>query len=220
MGTVYYVGTCPHCLAAKRTFTSCRQALLRKNESGSRWRLQMSCNACARRIDVLLASAGLDGPLDGPGSITLPRHGGQIAPALPFIVEAVYPKPRAIPAPFATPLQPADRLSAARARLALGDFEACATLCVSALDLASHDLMPAIDGLRERFHRLRNEGVIPSTLAAWGHFIRIEGSAATLLDEDVAEEEAQELLDFTETFLLFAFSRPGAGIAAPRRRAG
>ena len=220
MGTVYYVGTCPHCLAAKRTFTSCRQALLRKNESGSHWRLQMSCNACARRIDVLLASAGLDGPLDGPGSITLPRHAGQIAPALAFVVQAEYPKPRVLPAPFATPLPPAYRLSAARARLALGDFEACATLCVSALDLASHDLLPEVDGLRERFHRLRNEGVIPSTLAAWGHFVRIDGSAATLLDDDIAEEEAQELLDFTETFLLFAFSRPGAGIAAPRRRAG
>jgi hypothetical protein len=219
MGTVYYVGTCPHCLAAKRTFTACGQSLLRKNGNGSRWRLQMSCGSCARRIDVLLASAGLDGPLDGPGTITLPRHGGQAAPGLAFIVQAVYPKPRATPTPFATPLQPADRLSAARVRLIKGDFEACAALCVSALDLASQDLLPGISGLRERFHRLRNEGVIPPTLAAWGHFVRIEGSAATLLDEDVAEEEAQELLDFTETFLLFAFSRPGAGISNRRLRA-
>lgn len=42
----------------------------------------------------------------------------------------------------------------------------------------------------------------------WAHIIRIDSNGAVHSDEEFTQEEAEEILNFTELFLLYAFTLP------------
>ncbi|WP_128575638.1 hypothetical protein [Photorhabdus temperata] len=45
-------------------------------------------------------------------------------------------------------------------------------------------------------------------MAQWASIIRLDGNTSVHSDEEFDESEARELLDFVETFLLYAFTLP------------
>lgn len=62
--------------------------------------------------------------------------------------------------------------------------------------------------LNARINKLKADQTITAEMADWAHIVRLEGNESAHSDEETTKEEAQELIDFTETFLLYAFTLP------------
>lgn len=77
------------------------------------------------------------------------------------------------------------------------------------IDLATKELLPEHKGqLNGRIKQLLEKGVITKQLSDWADIIRLDGNSAIHDYDDFSEEEARQLLDFTEMFLMYAFTLP------------
>ena len=68
-------------------------------------------------------------------------------------------------------------------------------------ELASKKLASRIDALAER-------QLLTPAMREWAHIIRLDGNAAVHEEEDIDEESANALKNFTEVFLLYTFTLP------------
>ncbi len=75
-------------------------------------------------------------------------------------------------------------------------------------DLTTQHLKPGKDTFYKRIDALHKEGKLTTELKDWAHLIRLDGNEANH-GEAATEEEAQELLDFTELFLTYVYTLPG-----------
>lgn len=84
-------------------------------------------------------------------------------------------------------------------------FRKCLESATKILDstLASKALVKRIDALAEA-------GRLTTELASWAHEIRLGGNEAAHEDEPFTVEEAQDLRNFIENFLRYAFTLPSA----------
>jgi Domain of unknown function (DUF4145) len=64
------------------------------------------------------------------------------------------------------------------------------------------DMKPRIDALAAK-------GYLTPQLREWAHQVRLDGNDAVHDEDPFTEEEAQELLDFTELFLTYVYTLPG-----------
>lgn len=62
--------------------------------------------------------------------------------------------------------------------------------------------------LRRRVDLLFENNLITQDMHDWATLIREEGNNAVHSDEDYTQEEAQELIDFTEVFLMYLYTLP------------
>lgn len=75
------------------------------------------------------------------------------------------------------------------------------------IDLATKELLPDHKGqLKGRIKDLLKSNIITQQLFDWANIIRLSGNDANHEYEDFTEYEAQQLLDFAEMFLLYAFT--------------
>lgn len=120
-----------------------------------------------------------------------------------------YPTPREKSAPDHTPERIAKPFIEAKDNLFRGRFETSELLCRKALDIATKVLLPGTkDSLNARINKLKTDQIITAEMADWAHIVRLEGNESAHSDDETTKEEAQELIDFTETFLLYAFTLP------------
>lgn len=80
-----------------------------------------------------------------------------------------------------------------------------------AVDLALKEIAPAAENLplAKRIDKAVEAGLLTKDLAQWAHEIRIFGNEAVHDPVEVSEQEATEIKDFTELFLLYVFTLPG-----------
>ncbi|OTQ54782.1 DUF4145 domain-containing protein [Gilliamella apis] len=77
------------------------------------------------------------------------------------------------------------------------------------VDLATKELLPEHTGmLNSRIKQLLDIGVITQQLFDWVDIIKLGGNSANHDYDDFTENEAKQLLDFTEMFLMYAFTLP------------
>lgn len=215
-------GTCPHCGTNEVAFTSVAQVRVTENDQGkSWWNVFFACNRCLGGLVVRVYSSMQFGPHGQPGNISIPGRGkngnGYLAD---FEVAGSYPAPPTHQAPDSVPERIAATYIEASENLHRQKHETSQMLSRKALDLATKQLLPGSKKkLYGRIEELRDSGKITQEMADWAHIVRDEGNDSVHDDTEVTREAAAELLAFTETFLMYAFTLPGM-IAKRRQGAG
>lgn len=127
-------------------------------------------------------------------------------------VRRIYPAAIKHKAPTATPERASKFFIEAKENFERGNYETAVGLARKVIDLTTHSLGVAADisvnNLSARINRLRDNNLLTPDMAAWAHFVRLDGNESVHTDEEFTEKEAKEVLDFTETFLLYAFTLP------------
>lgn len=77
------------------------------------------------------------------------------------------------------------------------------------IDLATKELLPEHTGmLNSRIKQLRDNNIITEQISDWADIVKLGGNSATHDYDDFTEQEAKQLLDFTEMFLMYTFTLP------------
>ncbi len=88
--------------------------------------------------------------------------------------------------------------------LGAGAYVATATMCRRALETLCRQYYPDIRNLAWALTQLRSDGIIDGQLAEWAQALRESGNLAAHDGEaDISEEDAEDLLDFTEAILSY-----------------
>jgi hypothetical protein len=78
------------------------------------------------------------------------------------------------------------------------------------LDAALKLLHPNGSGnLIKRINSAADEGLLTKDLANWAHRLRIEGNDAVHDEDPFTQEEAEQLYQFAELFMMYVFTLPG-----------
>lgn len=123
-----------------------------------------------------------------------------------------YPEHNTPSAPYGVPDRVAKFFVEAKENLMRGKFETSVGLSRKVIDLATHHLGVSADisvnNLSSRINRLKEKNMLTADMADWAHIVRLDGNESVHTDEEFTEQEAKEILDFTETFLLYSFTLP------------
>lgn len=123
---------------------------------------------------------------------------------------AEYPAPQSIEAPQYLPKSIQSFFIQAAHTLKSGILDASAMMSRKTLEVAVKKLHPEGTGnLYNRIEKLHDLGIITSELKNWAHVIRDDGNEAAHEEDPVTPEFADELLSFTELFLMYSFTMPG-----------
>lgn len=79
------------------------------------------------------------------------------------------------------------------------------------MDLATKAIRGEVaksETLYQRIEALKQGGIITNDMAVWAHAVRLDGNGPVHDESEISEAEAQDLLNFTQTFLLYAFTLP------------
>ncbi|AZV93563.1 hypothetical protein CBF45_07395 [Bordetella sp. J329] len=218
-GYAICTGTCPHCGTNEVAFTSVGQVKVVENKnSESLWNVFFACNRCLGGLVVQTSSSMRFGPHGQPGIIAIPGSGSNAhGYSAKFEVIESYPSPPTHQAPESVPERIAATYIEASENLHRQKHETSQMLSRKALDLATKQLLPGSKKqLYGRIEELRDSGKITQEMADWAHIVRDEGNDSVHDDTEVTREAAAELLAFTETFLMYAFTLPG--MIAKRRQ--
>ncbi|SNC62822.1 protein of unknown function [Marinobacter sp. es.048] len=199
MGTI--IRNCPHCHAANVSFASFADFLKPSDQSQKVFLTAFSCGNChSGYFAEFYFTAGK--PLHGTAG-NLEKVTG-----LDMIDE--YPKPQSIEAPQYLPENIQAFFVQAAHTLNSGNLDASAMMSRKTLEVAVKKLHPEGTGnLFKRIEKLYDLGIITNELKNWAHVIRDDGNEAAHEELPVTPEFADELLSFSELFLMYTFTMPG-----------
>ncbi|MGP0906716.1 DUF4145 domain-containing protein [Serratia sp. CY76391] len=124
----------------------------------------------------------------------------------------IYPKPNTPSSPEHVPANIQAVYSESEDNFNRGRFSTCVMLARKTLDLSTKVLGVSegidVNDLSKRIFKLRESGKITPEMAQWAKIVRLDGNTSTHTDDEFNESETRELLDFVETFLLYAFTLP------------
>lgn len=201
-------GTCPHCLTENAYIKAISCQSLPPAGRHGRWSIIFQCHACSRLtiVEVTDSQPECSSPLS---RISHSPHAVHLRNSHEWLIRNQFPMNASIKAPDHTPDRIAAAFVEAQDNLKRGTLETSQLLCRKALDLATKELIGNDnDTLFRRIENLAARNLITPQMAQWAHLVRIQGNESAHSDETSTEEEAQALLDFTETFLLYAFTLP------------
>lgn len=211
-GVAIFKGLCPHCGTHDVAFTSVAQVRVNINrDKESIWNVFFACNRCLGGLVAQVYSSKDFGPAGLVEDTAVPGIGRlNSGHSSEFVVLETYPNPPIHAAPEHVPERVAKVYIEASENLHRQKYETSQMLCRKALDLATKRLLPeSKKRLYGRIEELRDAGKITSEMADWAHVVRDEGNDSVDDENEVHKEEAVELLAFTETFLMYAFTLPG-----------
>ena len=193
---------CPHCESQKIGFDFAGE---RVDISGHRWNTLWVCRKCANGVVVQFFSPGYESPSDYIGD---PRDYG-------FGMLAIYPEPQATVAPEHVPEDIAQDFTEAVDNLRRKNWTSAGMMFRKVLQRSTTSLAPeevnfTDKKLAPRIKILADRHLITPAMKAWADIIRWDGNEATHEEDEVFEEQdAIRMRDFTEVFLLYAFTLPG-----------
>lgn len=122
---------------------------------------------------------------------------------------AYYPAPEETTAPDHLPDNIEKNLINAKKLFNLKFYNESGMSSRRVLDLATKFLLPEHKGqLNSRIKLLLEKNIITKKVLNWANIIKLGGNSANHDYDDFTEEEAIQILDFTEMFLMYAFSLP------------
>lgn len=201
---------CPHCGALKTGFVLRGEVRIDTSPTTGGeydWRTLWICNRCHEGIVVNVRLVGSSSPT------SYIHHDIQRAGT----ITAIHPKPSAIDAPQHVPdnlsrtyVEAADNLRRENCQSAGMMFRR--VLERSTLAIADGEGSISFDRttpLRKRIRLLADHQLITPAMRDWADVIRFGGNdAAHGDDDDFDQSDAEQLKDFTELFLLYAFTMP------------
>ncbi|WP_138612814.1 DUF4145 domain-containing protein [Pseudoalteromonas sp. S3785] len=90
------------------------------------------------------------------------------------------------------------------------NFDSASMMSRKVLEVSVKKIHPESQGsLYKRIESLESDGLITGDLKDWAHIIREDGNESAHEEEPVTREFAEEIISFTELFLLYVFTMPG-----------
>ena len=189
---------CPHC----HTKNSAFMAFGEKQQIDSElWTTALFCSGCYGGMTAIIEMQAGQTPLGYPGDIDQNPN---------LMIQAEYPRHEPKEAPRHLPANIESYFLQATRSLEGKNFDASGVMSRKALDTATRKLKPDAKGnLYKRIEALAAVNLITPDLKNWAHIIRDDGNDAAHEEEPTTQDFAQELLDFTELFLMYTFTMPG-----------
>ncbi len=123
----------------------------------------------------------------------------------------VIPEIRSSSAPENTPERAAKFFIESKDDFQRGRYETSVMNCRKVIDIATKALMgdeAKDEKLSQRISMLFAKGKITEDMKDWAHIVRIDSNGAVHSDEEFTKEEAEQILGFTEVFLMYSFTLP------------
>ena len=162
--------------------------------------------ACRRCLKGIVATLRDRGTRQLPGGVEtdLLRH---------FTVQSVHPAREFVGAPEHTPANIEKTYLEAVAALANGLCDPAGMTFRKVLERTTLALGPGSKSFKDKFLKQRidslaEQHLITEAMRDWAHHIRLMGIDASHDDGEITLEEADELREFTELFLTYAFTLP------------
>lgn len=168
---------------------------------GQSYALAFACNACGYPRAVVVVSKHSPNDMNG---LLDAQHENVLR-----VLEDLPERPQRA-TPEYTPDAVARFYLQATHNLELGNPDAAGAMARKSLDVATKQLgAPRDKWLKARIDWMHENGMLTDDLHAWAIIIKNEGDDATHDEDPYTDEEAQELVDFTEIFLTFVYTIPG-----------
>lgn len=187
---------CPHCHTQKVSFACIGEWLTTDRSQRALFR----CGACGEGL--IAEYWGTNSLRDLAGDISL--WGINLGQR--------WPEPASGDAPEDTPATIANFFQQGTSSLASGNFDAAGMMFRKTLESTTKHLDPASANLTllKRIDKLVEKGALTQEMGSWAHEVRLGGNEAAHEDEPFTKEEAQDLRNFIENFLRYAFTLPSA----------
>lgn len=139
------------------------------------------------------------------------QYGGNLDKAN-IIFGKCWPETPSGSAPDDTPAVVANFFEQGTSSLSFGNFDAAGMMFRKALETATKLLDSELSKkpLVKRIDHLAGIGKLTSELAEWAHEVRVGGNDAAHDDDPFTREDADDLRNFIEYFLRYAFTLPSA----------
>ncbi|MGG2143303.1 DUF4145 domain-containing protein [Symbiopectobacterium sp. RP] len=206
MGMLSFNTTCPHCLREKAVLIGLNE---QKRGTTDIYDVHFVCNSCNKSGIAAVKSTTGHGPLflvrNNRKNILVPD------PSSTYSLYEIYPKIEINRAPDNTPDRAARFYVESKTNLQRGNFETAVMLCRKVIDIATRNILGEDSNkekLSQRISMLHGKGLITEQMKDWAHIVRIDSNGAVHSDEEFTQEEAEEMIGFTEVFLLYAFTLP------------
>ena len=194
---------CPHCATERAGFRLIDEVRI-SNSITADWNTFWICGVCQNGIVVKLGGhSSAESPSKCQGD---PRNY--------FAVMEVHPKPQDLGAPEHVPELIAQDFKEAQDNLRRGNWTSAGVMFRKVLQRATTSLAqqePEFTKLTlaKRVAQLADNLLITPGMRDWAEIIRLDGNeAAHEEDEPFTEVSATQLKDFTELFLIYAFTLP------------
>ncbi|MBN5184909.1 DUF4145 domain-containing protein [Serratia marcescens] len=211
MGVVTLDSSCPHCLREKATLVAVAE---QRQSTPSRCATIFMCKSCEELTTVILEVMDQRTPMGSAKFYTKniviykdPILSMQIG--YPFI--KMYPSEQSHNAPDHSPQRCAKFFIEAKENLQRGNNETSVMLCRKVIDIATREILgedSKKEQLSQRISMLHGKGKITEQMKDWAHIVRIDSNGAVHSDEEFTKAEAEEMIGFTEVFLIYSFTLP------------
>lgn len=208
MGILTFDMTCPHCLREKAVLEGWAENRVNNSELVN---VAFSCRSCLQAgiAVVLMIKPGGLMPLakakqNNNYNVIVPGSGD-------YQLIDVFPKAISHAAPENTPARVAEAFIEAKDNLSRSRFDTSVMLCRKVLDIATRMLLgneSKDETLVKRIAMLHAKGLITDQMKDWAHIVRIDSNGAVHSDEEFSQNDASEIISFTEVFLLYSFTLP------------
>jgi hypothetical protein len=206
MGLLSLNITCPHCLRERAVIEGFAEKQV-GNESI--FNVAFTCRSCEGGI--IASVLELQGRNIGPWKASKSSDANVVLPNNAYHVSEVFPVISRHTAPEHSPARAAKFFVEAKDNYQRQNYETTVMLCRKVLDIATREILGDESGteqLSQRISMLHAKGKITEQMKDWAHIVRIDSNGAVHSDEEFSAGEANQILNFTEVFMLYAFTLP------------
>lgn len=204
MGILTLDITCPHCLRDRAVLTAFGEV----SKNDYEYCVGFMCRSCGNPVsaNVLAANHG-----DSPMNFTRQNSDDSLPNSSKFGLLDYFPKSSTNVAPDNCPDRAAKFFIEAKDNLQRGNFETSVMLCRKVIDIATREILgdeSKKEQLSQRISMLYGKNLITEQMKDWAHIVRMDSNGAVHSDEEFNLEEANEMIGFTEVFLIYSFTLP------------
>lgn len=188
---------CPHCNTENTGFTA--EISIQPDSTIRHFLIPFVCNSCSQMV-----VADVSSPWDPTR-----RYKGNIANWPDIKVNKIYPQPLvASPLPHLP-----DKIQSVYLQAKNSVFRKCpdaaGAMARKTLEMTCKHIDGSYNGtLFKHIDYLHSKGLITKDLKEWAHTIRLEGNNAAHGEALISEEDSEDILNFTEMFLMYTISMP------------
>lgn len=198
--TTQFQRDCPHCATRAAGFYVAYQWPSKLHTHIAN--LLAVCGVCDRGITIVSMDKSANNHTDlTRASYLYPEPGYLILETSP---PANDPRPEFVPDNVASFFEQGSE------NLKAGRWDAAGAMFRKTLDVATKTVSPSLRNLTlfKRIESLVDTGLLTPAMGDWSHEIRIDGNDAVHDDQPECENDARAAHQFTEAFLIYAFSLP------------
>ncbi|MBT0318589.1 DUF4145 domain-containing protein [Morganella morganii subsp. morganii] len=210
MGMLSFDATCPHCLRENAVLQAFGEN--KKSNIPFCYDVAFTCRSCSGSGIAIVCSKDSNPPFytinQSPSDLILHLD---LEERSRFSLIEIIPEIKPHSAPDNTPERAAKFFIESKDDFQRGRYETCVMNCRKVIDIATKVLMGDEAGneqLSKRISMLHGKGKITEQMKDWAHIVRIDSNGAVHSDEEFTKEETEQILGFTEVFLMYSFTLP------------